>query len=69
MTLQNLDNQTPIELLLYESECDRNSMAYAEAIRRLFEVNPDETLKCLMKKEDGNTISDNRGVGNKRKRV
>ena len=69
VTLQNLDNRTPIELLLYESECDRDSMDYVEAIRRLFQVNPDEALKCLVRKEDGNTISDNRGVGNKRKRV
>ena len=56
LTLQNLDNQIPIELLLFVSECDRDSMAYVEAIRRLFQVDPYETLKCLMKKDDGNTI-------------
>ena len=69
VTLQNSNEQTPIELLLYESECDRDDMDYVEAIRCLFEVNPDDTLKCLMKKDSSNTIGDKQGDGNKRKRV
>eukprot|EP00956_Cyclotella_meneghiniana_P034395 scaffold104443_cov23-Cyclotella_meneghiniana.AAC.2 len=49
VTLQNSENQTPIELLFYEAECDRDSMVYVEAIRCLFQVNPVDILKCLMK--------------------
>eukprot|EP00956_Cyclotella_meneghiniana_P024052 scaffold47941_cov22-Cyclotella_meneghiniana.AAC.2 len=45
--LQNSAKQTPIELLLFESECDRDSMEYVEAVRCLFQVNPDEMLQCL----------------------
>ena len=69
MTLQNSNEQTPIELLLYESECDRDSISYVEAIRCLIEINPDDTLKCLLKNEDCKTIDDKQGVGIKRKRV
>ena len=47
--LQNSDKQTPIELLLFESECDRNSMVFVNAVWYLFQVNPSDTLKCLVK--------------------
>eukprot|EP00956_Cyclotella_meneghiniana_P025304 scaffold52590_cov23-Cyclotella_meneghiniana.AAC.2 len=49
VTLQNSEKQTPIELLLYEAECDRNSWVYVEAIRCLFQVNPVDILKSLVK--------------------
>eukprot|EP00956_Cyclotella_meneghiniana_P000341 scaffold406_cov22-Cyclotella_meneghiniana.AAC.1 len=49
VTVQNSEKQTPIELLFYEAECDRDSMMYVEAIRCLFQVNPVDILKCLVK--------------------
>ena len=69
VTLQNSDNLTPIELLFFESECDRDSMNYVEVIRCLFQVDPEETLKCLVKKDSSKTINVKREEGNKRKRV
>ena len=48
VTVQNSEKQTPIELLFYEAECDRDSMVYVEAIRCLFQVNPVDILKCLV---------------------
>ena len=69
VSLQNSNKHTPIELLLFESECDRDSMDYVEAVRYLFQVNPVDTLKCLVKKADGITICDKRRVATKRKRV
>ena len=43
-------------LILFQSECDRDSMDYVEAIRCLFQVNPVNTLKCLVNKENGKPI-------------
>eukprot|EP00956_Cyclotella_meneghiniana_P035960 scaffold119854_cov22-Cyclotella_meneghiniana.AAC.1 len=54
VTLQNSENQTPIELLFYEAECDRDSMVYVEAIRCLFQINPVDILKCLVKSKSTN---------------
>eukprot|EP00956_Cyclotella_meneghiniana_P028649 scaffold67433_cov24-Cyclotella_meneghiniana.AAC.1 len=54
VTLQNNEKQTPIELLFYEAECDRDSMVYVEAIRRLLQVNPVDILKCLVKSKSTN---------------
>jgi len=54
VTLQNSETQTPIELLFYEAECDRDTMLYVEAIRCLFQVNPVDILKCLMKSKSTN---------------
>eukprot|EP00956_Cyclotella_meneghiniana_P020919 scaffold37533_cov24-Cyclotella_meneghiniana.AAC.2 len=56
VTLQNSENQTPIELLFYEAECDRDNMVYVEAIRCLFQVNPVDILKCLVKNKSTNAI-------------
>ena len=57
VTMQNSDKLTPIELLLLESECDRDSIEYVEAIRSLLEVNPVDILECLMSKSK-NTSDD-----------
>ena len=69
VTLQNSDEQTPIDLLLFESKCDRESTNYVEAIMSLFHANPIDTLKCLVKKENAETINEKQGAGIKRKRV
>ena len=42
--LQNSTNQIPIEMLLLESQCDRDSIEYVEAVRCLFRANPVDTL-------------------------
>eukprot|EP00956_Cyclotella_meneghiniana_P022782 scaffold43448_cov51-Cyclotella_meneghiniana.AAC.4 len=70
-TLQNSNKQIPIQLLLFDSECDRNSMEYVEAVRCLFQVNPVDTLKCLMGKDKSYTDNDceEQGTDRKRKRV
>ena len=39
------------------------------AIRCLFQLDPDDMLKCLMKKGNSNTIGDKQGDGKRRKRV
>eukprot|EP00956_Cyclotella_meneghiniana_P022751 scaffold43406_cov36-Cyclotella_meneghiniana.AAC.2 len=67
--LQNSDKRTPIELLLYESECDRNSMEYVEAVRCLLRANPVDTLKCLAKKDESTTNNQGQDAGTKRRRV
>ena len=36
VSMKNADMKLPIELLLFDSECDRNSLDYVEAIRNLF---------------------------------
>eukprot|EP00956_Cyclotella_meneghiniana_P022796 scaffold43476_cov50-Cyclotella_meneghiniana.AAC.1 len=41
VTLQNSDKLTPLEMLLFESECDRDSIEYVEAIRCLLQVDPE----------------------------
>ena len=43
-----LQNSTTIELLLFEfeSQCNRERMAYVKAVRCLFRVNPVDTLEC-----------------------
>eukprot|EP00956_Cyclotella_meneghiniana_P030103 scaffold74946_cov46-Cyclotella_meneghiniana.AAC.5 len=69
VTLQNSDEKIPIELLLYESECDRNSMEYVEAVRCLLRANPVDTLKCLAKKDESTTNNQGQDAGTKRKRV
>eukprot|EP00956_Cyclotella_meneghiniana_P025306 scaffold52590_cov23-Cyclotella_meneghiniana.AAC.4 len=58
VTVQNSEKQTPIELLFYEAECDRDSMVYAEAIRCLFQVNPVDILKCLVKSKSADADKD-----------
>eukprot|EP00956_Cyclotella_meneghiniana_P011258 scaffold15837_cov49-Cyclotella_meneghiniana.AAC.4 len=63
VTLQNSDNQIPLQLLLFESESDRDSLEYVEAVRCLFQVNPVDTLKCLTGKDKEHDDS------KKRKRV
>eukprot|EP00956_Cyclotella_meneghiniana_P012140 scaffold17228_cov49-Cyclotella_meneghiniana.AAC.5 len=70
-TLQNSDKQIPIQLLLFESECDRDSMEYVEAVRCLFQVNPVDTLKCLTGKDKSDTDNDgvDQGTDRKRKRM
>ena len=42
VTLQNSNEQSPIELLFFESESDRDSMDYVEAIGCLFQANPEK---------------------------
>eukprot|EP00956_Cyclotella_meneghiniana_P020127 scaffold35154_cov40-Cyclotella_meneghiniana.AAC.2 len=69
MTLQNSDEKIPIELLLYESECDRNSTEYVEAVRCLLQANPVDTLKCLTKTDESTTNNQGQDGGTKRKRV
>ena len=69
VTLQNSDEKIPIELLLYESECDRNGMEYVEAVRCLLRANPVDTLKCLTKKDESTTNNQGQDAGTKRKRV
>ena len=69
VTLQNSDEKIPIELLLYESECDRNSMEYVEAVRCLLRANPVDTLKCLTKKDKSTTNKQGQEAGTKRKRA
>ena len=48
--LQNSAKQVPIELLLFESQCDRDSIEYVEAAPCLFRANPVDTL-CLTCKD------------------
>eukprot|EP00956_Cyclotella_meneghiniana_P015689 scaffold24280_cov55-Cyclotella_meneghiniana.AAC.6 len=66
VTQQNSDKLTPMELLLYEAECDRDSMEYVEAVRCLLLANPVDTLRCHTKK-DKEQLLIKEGV--KRKRV
>eukprot|EP00956_Cyclotella_meneghiniana_P011257 scaffold15837_cov49-Cyclotella_meneghiniana.AAC.3 len=63
VTLHNSDNQIPLQLLLFESESDRDSLEYVEAVRCLFQLNPVDTLKCLTGKDK------ECDVNKKRKRV
>ena len=55
VTLQNSAKQIPLELLLFESECDRDSIEYVEAVTCLLQVNPVDTLECLMGKDKSTT--------------
>lgn len=48
VNVQNEDNRLPIELLLFDSECDRDCIEYVEAVRCLFEASPIDTLKRLV---------------------
>lgn len=46
-TKQNVDKKLPVQLLLYDSDCNRNSLEYVESIFRLLRVDPVETLVIL----------------------
>ena len=59
VTLHNSDNQIPLQLLLFESESDRDSLEYLEAVRCLFQVNPVDLLKCLMGKDEDKSTTNN----------
>jgi len=69
VTLQNSDKLTPLEMLLFESECDRDSIEYVEAIRCLLQVDPEVTLKRLLKKGNNATIDEEQGATKKRKKA
>jgi len=59
VTLQNSHKQTPVEYLLFESECNRDSREYVEAVRCLFQVNPADILKCLTSKDEDKSTTNN----------
>eukprot|EP00956_Cyclotella_meneghiniana_P001780 scaffold1950_cov75-Cyclotella_meneghiniana.AAC.1 len=67
--LQNSDKLTPLEVLLFQSECDRSSIEYVEAIRCLIQVDPEFTLKRVVKKDNIATVDEKQGAGRKRKRT
>ena len=41
------EKKLPVQLLLHDSDCNRNSLDYVEAIFRLLRVDPVETLSIL----------------------
>ena len=47
VTLENIDNKLPVELLLYDSNCVGNQLDYVNAFFGLFQSNPVEMLACL----------------------
>jgi len=51
VTVQNIENKLPIELLLYEAECDRNSLTYIGTVDRLLRSSPAEVLTTLLGKK------------------
>ena len=71
VTVQNSNKKSPIDLLLFESECDRDSIEYVETVRCLFQVNPEDTLNHLMGKDKRNTTDngDEQNACMKRKRI
>ena len=44
---ENMDGKLPIELLLYDADCDHSSMEFMNAVKRLFKTNPAITLANL----------------------
>ena len=58
--MKNADKKLPIELQFFDAECERNSLDYVEAIRNLFQANPDDAVKCLMGKCEKTSADDKR---------
>lgn len=44
VSVQNNEGKTPIQLLLYDSQVDRNSLEYIQAVNALFRAHPDAVM-------------------------
>eukprot|EP00956_Cyclotella_meneghiniana_P011011 scaffold15423_cov46-Cyclotella_meneghiniana.AAC.1 len=47
VSLQNTDGKLPIEVLIFDAECDRSSMEFMDTVEGLFKTNPAITLANL----------------------
>ena len=47
VTCQNTEGKLPIELLLYDAECDRSSMEFTDTVESLLKTNPAIVLANL----------------------
>lgn len=46
--VENKDAKLPIQLLLYHSECDRDSLEYVQAVNALLRANPESVAHLLV---------------------
>lgn len=56
VTIRDISNQTPFDLLLYKGRCDRDIMDYVEAVRRLLLAAPTDSINRLLKTGKFNKI-------------